>query len=118
MANVGNPPLCSGVIAVPYIHRNLSRFAPTPPPPSQDGVINRKEVYCQPCYCTKPLSPELFATNLSKNVNNSSLIVYHHLINFHGTFHYLYKFYSRLSYNIDEFDQGFRILHPSPHPSK
>ena len=74
MANVGNPPLYSGVIAVPYIHRNLSRFAP-PPAPSQDGVINGEKVYCQTRYCYKPLSPELFATNLSKNVNNSSLIV-------------------------------------------
>ena len=36
--------------------------------------------YCQPRYCSKPLSPELFATNLS--TNNFC----HHLMNFHGIF--------------------------------
>ena len=50
------------------------------------------KTYCQLCYCSKALSPEPFATftNLSKHVslNNNILvsIVYHHLMNFHGTF--------------------------------
>ena len=47
---------------------------------------------CQLCYCFIALSPEPFAmfANPSKNVslNNNILlsIVYHHLMNFHGTF--------------------------------
>ena len=69
---------------------------------------------CQLHYCSKPLSPEPFVTNLSKNVNNSSKsclpsphrfsryifrwIAFFALI----TFHYRYKFYSRLSYNIPQ----------------
>ena len=46
--NVGNPPLCSGVIAVPSGPKShtltviLAVFAPQP---MQDGVINREKVY-------------------------------------------------------------------------
>ena len=47
----GNPPLCRGVIAVPSGPKShtltviLAVFAPLPPPPSYDGVINREKVY-------------------------------------------------------------------------
>ena len=50
VANVGNPPLCSGVIAVqngPKSHTFTVILALLP---SQDGVINREKVYWQPFY--------------------------------------------------------------------
>ena len=62
-------------------------------------------------------SPEQFATNRSQNVS----VVYHHLANCHGTFSaqsifsfitfdYRYRFYSRLSYKIQQLSRTSQVL--------